>query len=873
MLKTLLVSRRFKSTVSVNGTAVPAVWLRDACQCSSCVHPTTRQKLFSTGGLASDICATAGSDGTISFTSKSDFPSVVPATHEAVFTPEFLAPHFKRFAASLTVSSHSRVHVPLPQTSSPLLKTDLWTAPEFAALRDRKGDVDYHQLVSKDTSSLLSLLTQLQSHGLVFIKNIPTNEANDTSLVPQLEQIVKHMGCIIRETFYGRTWDVKSIKNAKNIAYTSLDLGLHMDLLYFESPPGIQFLHSLKNTVTGGESIFLDSYKAALKLKQDAPHHYKTLTETPITFHYDNDSHLMKQQRLTISEGNLASEAPFGIQTFYSPPFQGPLDCVGSGEQMESVVEALRAFEDVMRDPGMVYRTRLEPGTAVVFRNLRVLHGRTEFDAESGERHFKGAYVDYDVLLPHRHLTMIFSNLIVVFAAAAPIALAADVPPPGSAQRVYVATAPNAADVRPPADGHTGPVSYYGGRLLEFVQIYPIYVGAARDTAKTDAFYKSIVSSSHYDLLAGQYDSSAHDKTIRRGRFVKSFIGSVSGGTDPGAVVKTLLDSGVLGTNISADAYFPVHYGPEYDSSVSKNCTGYCAYHFSINYNGQSVAYALIPDCAATVCASGYPGATPFDSMTCVASHELFESVTDPDQDSWFKGNTDEIADICSYQCGTVTGGDGAIINVQYEWSNYDNGCVILGGPGVTACLQPWDGTLNYPPGAPASVHNTNYRNKWWENPSTVFNADGGWNYTGPCTTTTTISTTSTTTTVPVKSTSTTSTTTTVKLTTTTTTTVRLTTTTTTTIPGKTGTTTTTTTIGFTTTTTTTIPPKSTTTSTTTTIPGTTTTTTVPIATTTASSGGPVVGAPCTPVYKNWCYETKMYICYPSTWIFWYNNC
>ncbi|ORY49617.1 gamma-butyrobetaine dioxygenase, partial [Rhizoclosmatium globosum] len=245
---------------------------------------------------------------------------------------------------------------------------------------------------------LLKLLTQLQEHGLAFIKNIPTDEADDPAKLPQLETIIKAIGCVVRESFYGRTWDVKSVKNAKNIAYTSLDLGLHMDLLYFESPPGIQFLHSLKNTVTGGESIFLDSYHAALTLKRESPHHYKTLCETPITFHYDNDSHLMKQHRYTISENNLNSEAPFGLRVFYSPPFQGPLDKVTSVEQMENLVEAMRAFEDIMRRPGMVYRTRLEPGTAVVFRNLRVLHGRTEFDAQSGERHFKGSYVDYDVV-------------------------------------------------------------------------------------------------------------------------------------------------------------------------------------------------------------------------------------------------------------------------------------------------------------------------------------------------------------------------------------------------------------------------------------------------------------------------------------------
>jgi hypothetical protein len=46
----------------------------------------------------------------------------------------------------------------------------------------------------------------------------------------QVEQVAGRIGPI-RETFYGASWDVKSVPNAKNIAYTSLFLGFHMDLM------------------------------------------------------------------------------------------------------------------------------------------------------------------------------------------------------------------------------------------------------------------------------------------------------------------------------------------------------------------------------------------------------------------------------------------------------------------------------------------------------------------------------------------------------------------------------------------------------------------------------------------------------------------
>jgi len=68
----------------------------------------------------------------------------------------------------------------------------------------------------------------------------------------------------IRNTFYGPLWNVRSLGSAsRNIAYTNVDLGLHMDLCYFQNPPRFQFLHSLRNRVRGGSSIFVDSFKVA----------------------------------------------------------------------------------------------------------------------------------------------------------------------------------------------------------------------------------------------------------------------------------------------------------------------------------------------------------------------------------------------------------------------------------------------------------------------------------------------------------------------------------------------------------------------------------------------------------------------------------
>ena len=41
-------------------------------------------------------------------------------------------------------------------------------------------------------------------------------------------------------------FDVVSDPKPINVAYSNVKLGFHMDLIYYESAPGLQFLHALK---------------------------------------------------------------------------------------------------------------------------------------------------------------------------------------------------------------------------------------------------------------------------------------------------------------------------------------------------------------------------------------------------------------------------------------------------------------------------------------------------------------------------------------------------------------------------------------------------------------------------------------------------
>jgi gamma-butyrobetaine dioxygenase len=63
------------------------------------------------------------------------------------------------------------------------------------------------------------------------------------------------------------------------------------------------------------------------------------------------------------------------------------------------VYRAVRAFGRLLNSDRFAIRARLHPGDVMCFDNYRVLHGRGEFDPNSGPRHLQGCYIDRDDFL------------------------------------------------------------------------------------------------------------------------------------------------------------------------------------------------------------------------------------------------------------------------------------------------------------------------------------------------------------------------------------------------------------------------------------------------------------------------------------------
>ncbi|KAL0945849.1 hypothetical protein HGRIS_012132 [Hohenbuehelia grisea] len=357
----------------------PFVWLRDSCQSPTCVHPSTSQKLHRTSDIPIDIKPEA--DG-VRLTS--DGLAIKWSDgHESNFSKAFLARH----ASPNALSAFHKDIAPIAWDKSRISAAESLFVP-YDSLRTPSGR--------------LAAITQLASTGLLFVTGVPPEETTDSSC--EMPKLAQYFG-EIRRTFYGELWDVKNIRNSRNIAYTNLDLGLHMDLLYFQHPPRYQILHCLRNRVKGGTSLFVDALHAAETLRASDPAAFDILASTPVTFHYINDGHHLHHAHPTIELADPASafpSTPTISHINYSPPFQAPLPL----DTPAAFYPALRKFANILADPAAEFRYLLREGDAVLFDNRRVLHAREAFDDSAGKdgetnRWLKGCYLEADALMDY----------------------------------------------------------------------------------------------------------------------------------------------------------------------------------------------------------------------------------------------------------------------------------------------------------------------------------------------------------------------------------------------------------------------------------------------------------------------------------------
>lgn len=355
--------------------------LRDSCICPKCVDPSTKQKNFATTDIPESISVKESKvlpNGTTEIQWENDIEgfSEPGEVHATILPEHYFAIH--NGIATISADRHGN------------LEPRHWWRKRIT---NELQYVEYEQYMTTDEVLYLAL-RQLVKHGLLLVRGVPDSEE-------AVENIASRIGNL-RDSLYGRTWDVRSIPEAKNVAYTSQFLGLHMDLLYMANPPGLQLLHCLKNTCEGGHSLFADTFNAAYRVTAGER---STLSSYRIPYHYRNAGEHYYYDHPVLELSNRHAKILDAVN--FSPPFQAPLREIkewslslrqkGGVPGFRHFFSAFSRFIQVLESNKNLFEYKLQAGECVIFNNRRVVHGRRQFDAGNGERWLKGAYVDTDV--------------------------------------------------------------------------------------------------------------------------------------------------------------------------------------------------------------------------------------------------------------------------------------------------------------------------------------------------------------------------------------------------------------------------------------------------------------------------------------------
>ena len=65
-------------------------------------------------------------------------------------------------------------------------------------------------------------------------------------------------------------------------------------------------------------------------------------------------------------------------------------------EKLELYYSARNKISEFFNSDKYKIKFKLKPGDLLMMDNYRLLHGRTSYDANEGERFLQGCYIDYD---------------------------------------------------------------------------------------------------------------------------------------------------------------------------------------------------------------------------------------------------------------------------------------------------------------------------------------------------------------------------------------------------------------------------------------------------------------------------------------------
>ena len=329
------------------------VWLRDNCACSICGAHASGSRFQALLDIPDDIS-----------------PSSVTAEASAITITWANDRHESRFEAQwLRKYCYSSEERARRRPKKTLWNSSLSELPM----------VDY-RLAEKDAVERRKLFASVSEYGFVLVRNVGV-EYDET------ERLARMIG-YVRDTHFGRVTDLKLRANPSHLSDFPTHILPHSDETYRHVPTGINIFHCIQPSDDGGGlSTLVDAHFCASRLHAEDPDAFALLSRLPIQHERRAEGETVRSQNPVFTldyEGNV-TEVRLNERTMSALSLPEDL--------MESAYRALRKAFRIAYDPANCVRYRLAAGEALVFDNLRVLHGRTAF---AGARHIRQSNVMRD---------------------------------------------------------------------------------------------------------------------------------------------------------------------------------------------------------------------------------------------------------------------------------------------------------------------------------------------------------------------------------------------------------------------------------------------------------------------------------------------
>ncbi|KAM4665147.1 trimethyllysine dioxygenase, mitochondrial [Discoglossus pictus] len=338
------------------------VWLRDHCRSASCYNSKTNQRSLDTASVELNIRpAQVRVDETTLYLTW-------PDGHMTRYRLQWLKEN------SYEGQKHQLVQPRILWNANIYKEADMPT-------------VSYLDFLDTD-EGLKTFLQNFLLYGIAFVDDVPAT-SDDTQRVAER---ISH----VRETIYGKMWNLTSDFSRGDTAYTKLALDRHTDTTYFQEPCGMQLFHCLRHEGTGGRTLLVDGFYSADQVRQHHPVEFDLLSNVPLKHEYIEN--VGESHNHMVGIGPVLNVYPWNKELYmirYNNYDRAVINTVPYNI-VHRWYSAHRILTNELRRPENELWVKLKPGKVLFVDNWRVLHGRESF---TGYRQICGCYLNRDDVL------------------------------------------------------------------------------------------------------------------------------------------------------------------------------------------------------------------------------------------------------------------------------------------------------------------------------------------------------------------------------------------------------------------------------------------------------------------------------------------